>query len=47
VFEREPLLTVPDRTGSSLAIVCENAERYRAGRPLLNLLAREDTLTSH
>lgn len=38
--------SVPDRTGNSLAIVCENAERYRAGQPLRNLLTRED-LYSH
>jgi phosphoglycerate dehydrogenase-like enzyme len=34
--------SVPDRTANSLAIVCENAERYRAGQPLRNLLTRDD-----
>ncbi|MDP8922856.1 MAG: D-2-hydroxyacid dehydrogenase [Chloroflexota bacterium] len=33
---------VPDRTGRSLAVICENARRYRAGEPLLNLLRPED-----
>jgi phosphoglycerate dehydrogenase-like enzyme len=37
--------TVPDRTGNSLAIVLENARRYRAGEPLVNLLTPEDTYT--
>jgi phosphoglycerate dehydrogenase-like enzyme len=34
--------TVPDRTGNSLNIVLENARRFRAGEPLVNLLTRED-----
>ena len=33
---------VPDRTGRSLEIIAENARRYRAGEPLLNLLRPED-----
>ena len=33
---------VPDRTGRSLEIIEENARRYRAGEPLLNLLRPED-----
>ncbi|MCC6179961.1 MAG: D-2-hydroxyacid dehydrogenase [Chloroflexi bacterium] len=37
--------TVPDRTGNSLAIICENARRYRAGEPLVNLLTRDDIWT--
>jgi phosphoglycerate dehydrogenase-like enzyme len=36
---------VPDRTGRSLAIIEENARRYRAGEPLLNLLRPEDVYT--
>jgi phosphoglycerate dehydrogenase-like enzyme len=37
---------VPDRTGRSLEMICENVRRYRAGEPLLNLLRPED-LFSH
>lgn len=37
--------SVPDRTGNSLAIVLENARRYRAGEPMVNLLTREDLYT--
>jgi phosphoglycerate dehydrogenase-like enzyme len=37
--------TVPDRTGNSLGIVLENARRYRAGEPLVNLLSPEDVFT--
>ena len=33
---------VPDRTGRSLDVIEENVRRYRAGRPLLNLLRPED-----
>ena len=36
---------VPDRTGRSLEIIVENARRYRAGEPLLNLLRPEDVYT--
>jgi phosphoglycerate dehydrogenase-like enzyme len=36
---------VPDRTGRSLEIICENARRYRAGEPMLNLLRPEDVWT--
>ncbi|MBI3971616.1 MAG: D-2-hydroxyacid dehydrogenase [Chloroflexi bacterium] len=36
---------VPDRTGRSLDILCENVRRYRAGEPLLNLLKPEDVYT--
>ena len=36
---------VSDRTGRSLAIIEENARRYRAGEPLLNLLRPEDVYT--
>jgi len=37
--------TVPDRTGNSLNIVLDNAERYRTGQPMRNLLTREDMFT--
>lgn len=37
--------TVPDRIGNSLGIVLENARRYRAGEPLVNLLTPEDLYT--
>ena len=33
---------VPDRTGRSLEMICENACRYRSGQPLLNLLTPDD-----
>ena len=33
---------VPDRTGRSLEMIAENARRYLAGEPLLNLLRPED-----
>lgn len=33
---------VPDRTGRSLEIIRENARRYRAGEPLVNLLQPRD-----
>jgi phosphoglycerate dehydrogenase-like enzyme len=36
---------VPDRTGRSLDIICENVRRYRAGEPLLNQLQPEDVYT--
>ena len=36
---------VSDRTGRSLAIIEENARRYRSGEPLLNLLRPEDVYT--
>jgi phosphoglycerate dehydrogenase-like enzyme len=36
---------VPDRTARSLEVIEENARRYRAGEPLLNLLTAEDVYT--
>jgi phosphoglycerate dehydrogenase-like enzyme len=36
---------VPDRTGRSLEIIRENARRYRADEPMLNLLGPEDVWT--
>lgn len=36
---------VPDRTHRSLEMVCENARRYRAGEPLINLLRPDDVWT--
>ncbi len=36
---------VPDRTGASLDIICENIRRYRAGEPLLNALSMRDVYT--
>jgi phosphoglycerate dehydrogenase-like enzyme len=36
---------VPDRTGRSLEIICENARRYRAGEPLINRLEARDVWT--
>lgn len=33
---------VPDRTGRSLDIICDNIRRWRTGEPLRNLLGRED-----
>ena len=36
---------VPDRTGRSLDIICENLRRYRAGEPLLNQLTPDDVYT--
>jgi phosphoglycerate dehydrogenase-like enzyme len=36
---------VPDRTGRSLDVICENARRYRASEPLLNQLRPEDVYT--
>jgi phosphoglycerate dehydrogenase-like enzyme len=37
---------VPDRTGRSLEIICENARRYRAGERMLNLLEPRDVWTA-
>jgi phosphoglycerate dehydrogenase-like enzyme len=37
---------VPDRTGRSLYIICENLRRYRAGEPLLNQLTSDDVYTA-
>jgi len=36
---------VPDRTGRSLDIICENIRRFRAGEPMLNVLTPEDMYT--
>jgi phosphoglycerate dehydrogenase-like enzyme len=36
---------VPDRTGRSADIVCENIRRFAAGEPLLNRLTRDDVYT--
>lgn len=36
---------VPDRTGRSLDIICENVRRYRSGEPLLNPLTPDDVYT--
>jgi phosphoglycerate dehydrogenase-like enzyme len=36
---------VPDRTARSLDVIEQNARRYRAGEPLLNLLRAEDVYT--
>jgi phosphoglycerate dehydrogenase-like enzyme len=36
---------VPDRTGRSLDIICENIRRFAAGEPLLNMLTPEDVYT--
>lgn len=36
---------VPDRTARSLDIICENIRRFRAGKPLQNLLTPEDLYT--
>lgn len=36
---------VPDRTGRSADIICENIRRYRAGEPLLNVLTKDDIYT--
>jgi phosphoglycerate dehydrogenase-like enzyme len=36
---------VPDKTERSLRVVVENARRFRAGEPLLNLLGPEDVWT--
>ncbi|WP_274651296.1 D-2-hydroxyacid dehydrogenase [Paenibacillus humicola] len=36
---------VPDRTGRSLDIICENVRRYREELPLLNALRPEDVYT--
>ena len=33
---------VPDRTGRSLEIICDNIERYRKGEPLRNALTPTD-----
>jgi phosphoglycerate dehydrogenase-like enzyme len=37
---------VPDRTGRSLDIICENIRRFRAHEPMLNLLTPEDVYTA-
>ncbi len=36
---------VPDRTGRSLDIICENLRRYRAGEAFLNQLTADDVYT--
>ena len=36
---------VPDRTGRSADIICENIRRFAAGEPLLNRLTRQDIYT--
>ncbi|MFC0330286.1 D-2-hydroxyacid dehydrogenase [Paenibacillus sepulcri] len=36
---------VPDRTGRSLDIICENVRRYRTGAPMLNALKPSDVYT--
>jgi phosphoglycerate dehydrogenase-like enzyme len=36
---------VPDRTGRSLDIICENIKRWKSGEPLLNLLEKKDVFT--
>ncbi len=36
---------VPDRTGRSLDIICENLRRYRADEPMLNRLKPDDVYT--
>lgn len=36
---------VPDRTGRSLEIICENIRRFKAGEPMLNQLTKEDIYT--
>ena len=36
---------VPDRTGRSLDIICENLRRYRAGESMLNQLTPDDVYT--
>ncbi|MGY8826628.1 MAG: D-2-hydroxyacid dehydrogenase [Candidatus Latescibacterota bacterium] len=36
---------IPDRTGASLDIICENIRRYRAGESLLNTLNLSDVYT--
>ena len=36
---------VPDRTGRSLDIICENIRRWKSGEPLLNLLRQKDVFT--
>lgn len=36
---------VPDRTGRSLAIICENIRRFAADEPMLNVLKPEDRFT--
>jgi phosphoglycerate dehydrogenase-like enzyme len=37
--------SVADRDGNSLNIVLENARRYLAGQPMVNLLTTEDLYT--
>lgn len=36
---------VPDRTGRSLDIICENIRRFKSGEAMLNTLTREDLYT--
>ncbi|TDG00674.1 D-2-hydroxyacid dehydrogenase [Paenibacillus piri] len=36
---------VPDRIGRSLDIICSNAEAYRTGQPMINLLTIKDIYT--
>ena len=36
---------VPDRTGRSIEIIRENARRFEAGEPLLNLLRPSDMVS--
>jgi phosphoglycerate dehydrogenase-like enzyme len=36
---------MPDRTGRSIQIICENVKRYRAGQTMLNLLEERDVYT--
>lgn len=36
---------VPDRTGRSLDIICENVRRFVAGEPMMNVLKPEDRYT--
>lgn len=38
---------VPDRTGRSLEIICENIRRFKAGEPMLNQLTKEDIYTGN
>lgn len=36
---------MPDRTDRSLAIIAENAQRYRVGKPMLNRLGKDNMFT--
>ncbi len=36
---------VPDKTDRAINVICENARRFRAGEPMLNLLTSEDVYT--